>query len=119
MKETKNEHREELSQATKREKSSGNVANLVQRMSTIGIPTGGFLPQPPPAAKSKFLQGGLQKIIIFPRLHETHKLLVLPSPNLSWHFCIDQHSDLQLTTPLPFPGDRRLKCACNYGYGDI
>uniref|UniRef100_H2V571 Osteoclast-stimulating factor 1 n=2 Tax=Takifugu rubripes TaxID=31033 RepID=H2V571_TAKRU len=51
VKETKNEHREELSQATKREKSSGNVANLVQRMSTIGIPTGGFLPQPPPASK--------------------------------------------------------------------
>ncbi|CAG13005.1 unnamed protein product [Tetraodon nigroviridis] len=50
-KETKNEHKEEPSQAAKREKSSGNVANLVQRMSTIGIPTGGFLPQPPPAAK--------------------------------------------------------------------
>ncbi|XP_040919901.1 CD2-associated protein isoform X1 [Toxotes jaculatrix] len=51
VKETKNEPKEETSQAPRREKSAGNVANLVQRMSTIGIPTGGFLPQPPAAAK--------------------------------------------------------------------
>lgn len=53
VKETKNEPKEEPSQ--RREKSAGNVANLVQRMSTIGIPTGGFQPQPPAAAKSKLL----------------------------------------------------------------
>lgn len=53
VKETKSEPKEESSQATRREKSAGNVANLVQRMSTIGIPTGGFQPQPPPTAKSK------------------------------------------------------------------
>ncbi|XP_059212144.1 CD2-associated protein [Centropristis striata] len=51
VKETKNEPKEEASQPPRREKSAGNVANLVQRMSTIGIPTGGFLPQPPAAAK--------------------------------------------------------------------
>ncbi|XP_070705400.1 CD2-associated protein isoform X2 [Pempheris klunzingeri] len=50
-KETKNEPKEETSQASRREKSAGNVAHLVQRMSTIGIPTGGFQPQPPAAAK--------------------------------------------------------------------
>lgn len=52
-KEVKSEPKEEASHATRREKSAGNVANLVQRMSTIGIPTGGFQPHPPPAAKSK------------------------------------------------------------------
>uniref|UniRef100_A0A3Q3WPU4 Osteoclast-stimulating factor 1 n=1 Tax=Mola mola TaxID=94237 RepID=A0A3Q3WPU4_MOLML len=51
VKETKSEPKEESLQATRREKSPGTVANLVQRMSTIGIPTGGFQPQPPPAAK--------------------------------------------------------------------
>ncbi|XP_029281165.1 CD2-associated protein [Cottoperca gobio] len=51
VKETKNEPKEEASQPPRREKSAGNVANLVQRMSTIGIPTGGFLPQPPAASK--------------------------------------------------------------------
>ncbi|XP_076612788.1 CD2-associated protein [Chaetodon auriga] len=50
-KETKSEPKEETSQPSRREKSAGNVANLVQRMSTIGIPTGGFQPQPPPAAR--------------------------------------------------------------------
>ncbi|KAK2856573.1 hypothetical protein Q5P01_005308 [Channa striata] len=49
-KETKNEPKESA-QSQRREKSAGNVANLVQRMSTIGIPTGGFQPQPPAAAK--------------------------------------------------------------------
>ncbi|XP_029985092.1 CD2-associated protein-like [Sphaeramia orbicularis] len=55
VKETKNEPKEEPSVLQKRERSSGNVANLVQRMSTIGIPTGGFQPQPPqpPAAARK------------------------------------------------------------------
>ncbi|XP_068432859.1 CD2-associated protein isoform X2 [Clinocottus analis] len=51
VKETKSEPKEEASQPVRREKSAGNVANLVQRMSTIGIPTGGFLPQPPAASK--------------------------------------------------------------------
>uniref|UniRef100_A0AAQ6ITP9 Osteoclast-stimulating factor 1 n=1 Tax=Anabas testudineus TaxID=64144 RepID=A0AAQ6ITP9_ANATE len=59
VKETKNEPKEESSQTSqtsqpsqRRERSSGkNVANLVQRMSTIGFPTGGFQPQPPAAAK--------------------------------------------------------------------
>uniref|UniRef100_A0A671TZU7 Osteoclast-stimulating factor 1 n=1 Tax=Sparus aurata TaxID=8175 RepID=A0A671TZU7_SPAAU len=51
VKETKSEPKEEASQPPRREKSAGNVAHLVQRMSTIGIPTGGFLPQPPAAAK--------------------------------------------------------------------
>ncbi|XP_074541086.1 CD2-associated protein [Halichoeres trimaculatus] len=51
VKETKTEPKEETSQPQRREKSAGNVANLVQRMSTIGIPTGGFQPQPPAAAK--------------------------------------------------------------------
>ncbi|XP_026174193.1 CD2-associated protein isoform X2 [Mastacembelus armatus] len=51
VKETKNEPKEEPTQLQKRDKSAGNVANLVQRMSTIGIPTGGFQPQPPAAAK--------------------------------------------------------------------
>ncbi|KAM7395027.1 hypothetical protein PAMA_006666 [Pampus argenteus] len=51
VKETKNEPKEETSQPVRREKTAGNVANLVQRMSTIGIPTGGFLPQPPAPAK--------------------------------------------------------------------
>ncbi|XP_042359484.1 CD2-associated protein isoform X2 [Plectropomus leopardus] len=51
VKEPKNEPKEEVSQPQRREKSAGNVANLVQRMSTIGIPTGGFQPQPPAASK--------------------------------------------------------------------
>uniref|UniRef100_A0A673BMU8 Osteoclast-stimulating factor 1 n=1 Tax=Sphaeramia orbicularis TaxID=375764 RepID=A0A673BMU8_9TELE len=51
VKETKNEPKEEPSVLQKRERSSGNVANLVQRMSTIGIPTGGFQPQPPQPPK--------------------------------------------------------------------
>uniref|UniRef100_UPI0037E82CB5 CD2-associated protein isoform X2 n=1 Tax=Semicossyphus pulcher TaxID=241346 RepID=UPI0037E82CB5 len=51
VKETKSEPKEETSQPQRREKSAGNVANLVQRMSTIGLPTGGFQPQPPAAAK--------------------------------------------------------------------
>ncbi|XP_034555203.1 CD2-associated protein [Notolabrus celidotus] len=51
VKETKPEPKEETSHPQRREKSAGNVANLVQRMSTIGIPTGGFQPQPPAAAK--------------------------------------------------------------------
>ncbi|XP_044025355.1 CD2-associated protein isoform X2 [Siniperca chuatsi] len=51
IKETKNEPKEETSQPPRKEKSTGNVANLVQRMSTIGFPTGGFQPQPPAAAK--------------------------------------------------------------------
>ncbi|XP_029352319.1 CD2-associated protein isoform X2 [Echeneis naucrates] len=50
VKESKNEPKED-SQPVRREKSAGNVANLVQRMSTIGFPTGGFQPQPPAAAK--------------------------------------------------------------------
>uniref|UniRef100_A0A8D2ZG56 Osteoclast-stimulating factor 1 n=1 Tax=Scophthalmus maximus TaxID=52904 RepID=A0A8D2ZG56_SCOMX len=54
VKETKSEPKEETSQPQRREKSAGNVANLVQRMSTIGIPTGGFqLPPPPPPAAAK------------------------------------------------------------------
>lgn len=56
VKETKDEEKkEEVSQPQKREKAAGNVANLVQRMSTIGIPTGGFQPQPPATPKSKLL----------------------------------------------------------------
>ncbi|KAG7244227.1 hypothetical protein INR49_004364, partial [Caranx melampygus] len=51
VKETKNEAKEEASLPQRREKSAGNVANLVQRMSIIGIPTGGFHPQPPAAAR--------------------------------------------------------------------
>ncbi|KAM9840157.1 CD2-associated protein [Aulostomus maculatus] len=53
IKETKTEPKEESSQPVRREKSAGNVADLVQRMSTIGIPTGGFQPQPPPATAKK------------------------------------------------------------------
>lgn len=49
VKETKSEPKEE---AQRKDKAAGNVAHLVQRMSTIGIPTGGFLP-PPPAAPKK------------------------------------------------------------------
>ncbi|XP_057678481.1 CD2-associated protein isoform X1 [Corythoichthys intestinalis] len=45
-KEARSEPKEESAQPLKREKSVGNVANLVQRMSTIGIPTGGFQPRP-------------------------------------------------------------------------
>ncbi|XP_028253449.1 CD2-associated protein [Parambassis ranga] len=51
VKETKNEPKEQAAPSQRREKSAGNVANLVQRMSTIGIPTGGFQPQPPAASK--------------------------------------------------------------------
>lgn len=52
-KEMKHEPKEPSAQPLKREKSIGNVANLVQRMSTIGIPTGGFQPRPAAATKSK------------------------------------------------------------------
>ncbi|XP_023808502.1 CD2-associated protein isoform X1 [Oryzias latipes] len=48
VKETKHEPKEETSVPQKREKSA-HVANLVQRMSTIGFPTGGF--QPPTTVK--------------------------------------------------------------------
>ncbi|KAJ0026998.1 hypothetical protein NQD34_017998 [Periophthalmus magnuspinnatus] len=52
-KETKNESKEEApaQPAQLREKSAGNVANLVHRMSAIGIPLGGFQPHPPAASK--------------------------------------------------------------------
>ncbi|MEQ2270781.1 hypothetical protein XENORESO_012694 [Xenotaenia resolanae] len=49
VKETKNEPKEEAIQPQGRERS--NVANLVKRISVIGIPTGGFLPMPPAASK--------------------------------------------------------------------
>uniref|UniRef100_A0A8C6S5T8 Osteoclast-stimulating factor 1 n=1 Tax=Neogobius melanostomus TaxID=47308 RepID=A0A8C6S5T8_9GOBI len=49
-KESKNEPKEETT-APLREKSSGNVANLVHRMSAIGIPLGGFQPHPPSQGK--------------------------------------------------------------------
>ncbi|XP_047429216.1 CD2-associated protein isoform X2 [Mugil cephalus] len=50
--ETKNEPKAESSPPPqRREKSAGNVASLVHRMSAIGIPTGGFHPQPPAASK--------------------------------------------------------------------
>ncbi|XP_072296579.1 CD2-associated protein [Eucyclogobius newberryi] len=52
--ETKNEARNEPKEeapAPLREKSAGNVANLVNRMSAIGIPLGGFQPHPPAASK--------------------------------------------------------------------
>ncbi|XP_078145950.1 CD2-associated protein isoform X1 [Centroberyx gerrardi] len=52
-KETKNEAKEESCQPQRREKSAGNVAHLVQRMSTIGIPTGGFQPHAQPPAPRK------------------------------------------------------------------
>ncbi|KAM4522232.1 CD2-associated protein isoform 2-T2 [Odontesthes bonariensis] len=51
VKEAKNEPKEDSFQPQRREKSAGNVANLVQRMSIIGIPTGGFQPPPPAASK--------------------------------------------------------------------
>ncbi|XP_056150281.1 CD2-associated protein isoform X2 [Lampris incognitus] len=52
-KETKNEVKEESVQAQRRERSAGNVANLVQRMSHYGIPAGAFQPhaQPPTPRK--------------------------------------------------------------------
>ncbi|KAM9703731.1 CD2-associated protein isoform 2-T2 [Menidia menidia] len=53
VKETKSEPKEDASPSQRREKSAGNVANLVQRMSIIGIPTGGFQPPQPPAASKK------------------------------------------------------------------
>ncbi|XP_038162041.1 CD2-associated protein isoform X2 [Cyprinodon tularosa] len=49
VKETKNEPKEESSQPQGRDRS--NVANLVKRISVIGIPTGGFQPIPPAASK--------------------------------------------------------------------
>ncbi|KAM4528820.1 CD2-associated protein isoform 2-T2 [Fundulus diaphanus] len=49
VKEIKNEPKEELTQPQGRERS--NVANLVKRISVIGIPTGGFQPVPPAASK--------------------------------------------------------------------
>ncbi|CAG5950301.1 unnamed protein product [Menidia menidia] len=53
VKDTKSEPKEDASPSQRREKSAGNVANLVQRMSIIGIPTGGFQPPQPPAASKK------------------------------------------------------------------
>ncbi|XP_007576212.1 PREDICTED: CD2-associated protein-like [Poecilia mexicana] len=50
VKETRNEPKEEPGQPQGRESS---VANLVKRISVIGIPTGGFQPMPPAASKSK------------------------------------------------------------------
>lgn len=49
VQETKNESKEEAGQPQERERS--NVANLVKRISVIGIPTGGFQPIPPAASK--------------------------------------------------------------------
>ncbi|XP_051908952.1 CD2-associated protein [Hippocampus zosterae] len=60
-KEVKAESKEQSAQPLKREKSIGNVANLVQRMSTIGIPTGGF--QPRPAAATKKLKKRQCKVL--------------------------------------------------------
>ncbi|XP_023855528.1 CD2-associated protein isoform X2 [Salvelinus sp. IW2-2015] len=48
---TKEEAEEELPQ--RREKSAGNVANLVQRMSTYGFPAGGFQPHSQPRGLKK------------------------------------------------------------------
>ncbi|XP_076026950.1 CD2-associated protein isoform X2 [Genypterus blacodes] len=54
VKETRNETKEEsASLPQRREKSAGNVAHLVQRMSTIGIPTGGFQPHTTPPVPMK------------------------------------------------------------------
>ncbi|XP_061750066.1 CD2-associated protein [Nerophis ophidion] len=50
-KEARHEAKEEPQQPVKRDKSTGTVANLVQRMSTIGLPTGGFQPRPSAAMK--------------------------------------------------------------------
>ncbi|XP_049612072.1 CD2-associated protein [Syngnathus scovelli] len=50
-KEVRPESKGQAAQPLKREKSVGNVANLVQRMSTIGIPTGGFQPRPSSTTK--------------------------------------------------------------------
>lgn len=47
------EEQKEDSQPQRREKSAGNVANLVQRMSTYGIPAGGFQPHSQPRAPKK------------------------------------------------------------------
>ncbi|XP_023830007.1 CD2-associated protein isoform X2 [Salvelinus sp. IW2-2015] len=49
---TKEEAKEEA-QPQRREKSAGNVANLVQRMSTYGIPAGGFQPHSQPRGLKK------------------------------------------------------------------
>ncbi|XP_029902972.1 CD2-associated protein [Myripristis murdjan] len=62
-KETKNEAKEEPFQSQRREKSAGNVANLVQRMSTIGIPTGGFQPHTQPPAPRKKLKKRQCKVL--------------------------------------------------------
>uniref|UniRef100_A0A3B3ZXY7 SH3 domain-containing protein n=1 Tax=Periophthalmus magnuspinnatus TaxID=409849 RepID=A0A3B3ZXY7_9GOBI len=68
-KETKNESKEEApaQPAQLREKSAGNVANLVHRMSAIGIPLGGFQPHPPAASKSMIL-----KLFYFHSIHSSH-----------------------------------------------
>ncbi|XP_029589399.1 CD2-associated protein isoform X2 [Salmo trutta] len=49
---TKEEAKEDA-QPQRREKSAGNVANLVQRMSTYGIPAGGFQPHSQPRGLKK------------------------------------------------------------------
>lgn len=53
---TKEESKEEA-QPQRREKSAGNVANLVQRMSTYGIPAGGFQPHSQPRGLKKSKSG--------------------------------------------------------------
>ncbi|KAM9355367.1 CD2-associated protein isoform 2-T2 [Pholidichthys leucotaenia] len=50
-KDTKPEPKEDSFQPQKRETGARNVADLVKRISTIGIPTGGFQPQPPAVSK--------------------------------------------------------------------
>ncbi|XP_068609718.1 CD2-associated protein [Brachionichthys hirsutus] len=70
-KEAKSEPKEESSsQAPRREKTSGNVASLVQRISTIGIPTGGFQPLPPGAAKSKMRKRQCKAIFQYQPVNE-------------------------------------------------
>ena len=49
---TKEEAKEEA-QPQRREKRAGTVANLVQRMSTYGIPAGGFQPHSQPRGLKK------------------------------------------------------------------
>ncbi|XP_036406495.1 CD2-associated protein isoform X1 [Megalops cyprinoides] len=56
VKEIKKESKEEVkeeSQPLRRERTSGNVASLVQRMSTYGIPAGGFQPPSQPRSFKK------------------------------------------------------------------
>ncbi|KAJ8397665.1 hypothetical protein AAFF_G00436640 [Aldrovandia affinis] len=56
VKEIKKDPKEELkdeAQPVRRERSSGNVASLVQRMSTYGIPAGGFQPPSHPRTFKK------------------------------------------------------------------